>query len=109
MTPRDSTIGIVLVAQVAFFASFLRRLFRLSVRSEKKISRPVRGGFRENADVGGVAYFSWVETVLNVPLRVVPTEFTEAMITIDIPAAIRPYSIAVAPDSSFRNANNVDM
>ena len=41
---------------------------------------------------------SWVETVLNVPLRVVPTEFAEAMITIDIPAAIRPYSIAVAPE-----------
>ena len=105
MTPRDSTIGIVLVAQ----ASFLRRRFRLSIRSEKKISRPVRGGFQRNADVGADVYLSWVETVLNVPLRVVPTEFTEAMITIDIPAAIRPYSIAVAPDSSFRNAENIDM
>jgi hypothetical protein len=31
------------------------------------------------------------------------------MITIDIPAAIRPYSIAVAPDSSFRKAENIDM
>ena len=26
------------------------------------------------------------------------------MITIEMPAAIRPYSIAVAPESSFRNA-----
>ena len=104
MTPRESTIGIVLVAQ----ASFLRRLFRLSIRSEKK-KPPGQGRLSRNADVGADVYLSWVETVLNVPLRVVPTEFTEAMITIDIPAAIRPYSIAVAPDSSFRNAENIDM
>ena len=104
MTPRGSTIR----SSLLFRLRFLRRLFQLSVRLEKKISR-LSGAALRNADVGGNAYLSWVETVLNVPLRVVPTEFTEAMITIDIPAAIRPYSIAVAPNSSFRNAENIDM
>ena len=32
-----------------------------------------------------------------------PTPFTAAMIAIAMPAAIRPYSMAVAPDSSFAN------
>jgi len=32
-----------------------------------------------------------------------PTPLTAAMIAIAMPAAMRPYSIAVAPDSSFRN------
>jgi hypothetical protein len=35
---------------------------------------------------------------LNLVLRVVPIEFTAVMITSAIPAAIRAYSIAVAPD-----------
>jgi hypothetical protein len=34
---------------------------------------------------------------------------TLAMITTEIPAAMRPYSIAVAPVSSLRNATSVDM
>ena len=42
-------------------------------------------------------YFSEVLTELNTPLRVVPRPFTAAMIASDMPAAIRPYSIAVAP------------
>ena len=37
----------------------------------------------------------WVESL-------VPTEVTALMITTPIRAEIRPYSIAVAPDSSFR-------
>jgi hypothetical protein len=32
-----------------------------------------------------------------------PTPCTTAMIATEMPAAIRPYSMAVAPDSSFRN------
>ncbi len=47
------------------------------------------------------AYFIAVEIVWNVVLRLVPTPWTAAMITTEIPAAIRPYSMAVAPDSSF--------
>jgi len=41
---------------------------------------------------------SWVEIVSNLELRLVPIALTLAMITIEMPAAIRPYSIAVAPD-----------
>jgi hypothetical protein len=32
-----------------------------------------------------------------------PSEFTTVMIATEIPAAIKPYSMAVAPDSSRRN------
>jgi hypothetical protein len=44
------------------------------------------------------AYFNAVETELNVLFRFVPRPCTTAMIATEIPAAIRPYSIAVAPD-----------
>ena len=37
-----------------------------------------------------------------------PTPFTAVMIAIAIPAAIRPYSMAVAPDSSFKNDLMID-
>ena len=39
--------------------------------------------------------------LLNVLLSDVPMEFTAATITIEIPAAISAYSIAVAPESLF--------
>ena len=35
-------------------------------------------------------------------LRLLPKPFTTGMITTAIPAAIKPYSIAVAPDSFFK-------
>jgi len=41
------------------------------------------------------------------PLRLLPSPFTAAMIASEMPAAIRPYSIAVAPDSSDRKRNNL--
>ena len=41
------------------------------------------------------------------PLRLLPRPFTAAMIASEIPAAIRPYSIAVAPDSSDRKRKNL--
>ena len=40
------------------------------------------------------------DTLLNVDLRLLLTPFTEAMIASAIQAAISPYSMAVAPDSS---------
>jgi hypothetical protein len=40
--------------------------------------------------------------VVNVPCSVVPTVFTTKIIATAMPAAIRPYSMAVAPDLSFR-------
>ena len=42
-------------------------------------------------------YLSWLETLLNVLFSDVPIEFTAATITIEVPAAMRAYSIAVAP------------
>jgi|tagenome__1003787_1003787.scaffolds.fasta_scaffold18692835_1 hypothetical protein len=39
----------------------------------------------------------------NQALILLPKPFTVAMIAIDMPAAIKPYSIALAPDSSRRN------
>ena len=49
------------------------------------------------------AYFSEVLIELKLVLSLVPTPCTAVMIAIAIPAAIRPYSIAVAPDSSLKN------
>src|SRR5258708_28148807 len=45
-------------------------------------------------------YFSEVLIELNLAFRVVPTPLTTAMIARAIPAAIKPYSMAVAADSS---------
>jgi hypothetical protein len=50
------------------------------------------------------AYFSCDEIELKVVLSFVPRPFRTAMIAIDMPAAIRPYSMAVAADSSPRNS-----
>src|SRR5204862_481540 len=47
------------------------------------------------------AYFRVVEIGCNLVLRVLPIPFTATMITSEIPAAITPYSMAVARDSSF--------
>jgi hypothetical protein len=51
-------------------------------------------------------YFSEVLMATNLLLSLVPTPSTAVMMAIAMPAAISPYSIAVAPDSSaikFRN------
>jgi hypothetical protein len=68
----------------------------------------VAGGFHQTIP-GGNGYFSWVEMLVNLVFRVEPRVFTIAMIATEIPAAMRPYSMAVAPDSFFRNATNLDM
>jgi len=52
---------------------------------------------------------SWVETDWNFAFKVVPIALTVAMITTEMPAAISPYSIAVAPDSSLINAETLDI
>ncbi|CCE07666.1 hypothetical protein BRAS3843_230067 [Bradyrhizobium sp. STM 3843] len=63
------------------------------------IKAPGRRGLR--CSVVATAYLSEVLIELNLLLRLEPRPFTAAMIASEIPAAIRPYSIAVAPDSSF--------
>lgn len=50
-----------------------------------------------------MAYFSELLTELNIVFRLLPRPLTAARIAIEIPAAIRPYSIAVAPDSFDKN------
>jgi hypothetical protein len=56
----------------------------------------------ENAEKS-LSYFKEVLMLEKVELSWVPTPLTAAMIAIAIPAAIKPYSIAVAPDSFFKN------
>ena len=51
---------------------------------------------------GNTNYFNEVETVEKVVFKLVPRAWTVAMIATAIPAAIRPYSIAVAPVSFAR-------
>jgi hypothetical protein len=48
-----------------------------------------------------------VLTELKTELRLVPIPLTAAIIAIAIPAAIRPYSMAVAPDSFVRNLKSM--
>ncbi len=62
---------------------------------------PAGKSFIGAEDRGG--YFNCVETEENVELSLVPRHFTTAMIATEMPAAIRPYSIAAAPNSSLRN------
>src|SRR5271169_2142661 len=56
-----------------------------------------------------MAYLSAVETLVNVAFNWVPIPLTAVTITIEMPAAINAYSMAVAPDSFFRNATNLNM
>src|ERR1700747_3329939 len=53
------------------------------------------------------AYFNELLTEVKTPLRLMPSPFTATMIASEMPAAIRPYSIAVAPASSDRNCKNL--
>jgi len=49
------------------------------------------------------------ETAVNVAFKFVPVVFTAAIIATEMPAAMRPYSIAVAPDSSRTNCLMIDL
>jgi hypothetical protein len=52
-------------------------------------------------------YFRELLIDVNSVLRLVPRPLTTAMMASAMPAAIRPYSIAVAPDSSDKKLNNI--
>jgi hypothetical protein len=52
-------------------------------------------------------YFNEVLTEVKTELIPVPMPFTAAMIAIAIPAAISPYSMAVAPDSFLKNIESI--
>src|SRR5215472_18047289 len=71
---------------------------------------PSHGSPSKSSDVGPLgAYFSAVDTLVKVVVKAVPVACTAAMIAMEMPAAIRPYSMAVAPDSSLQNARKRDM
>ena len=48
----------------------------------------------------GLPYFNAVCTDVKVVFRLEPSDATTVMMATEIPAAIRPYSMAVAPDSA---------
>lgn len=52
-------------------------------------------------------YFNELLIEVNLSFRFVPRPLTAAMMASEIPAAISPYSIAVAPDSSDKKLNKV--
>jgi hypothetical protein len=52
-------------------------------------------------------YFSEVLMSVNLVLRFVPRPLTTAIMASEMPAAIKPYSMAVAPDSSEKKLNKV--
>src|SRR5262249_18343491 len=64
-------------------------------RPRKRFSASARPAVSMSGD-----YFRFALTLANVPFRLEPSEFTATMIATEMPAAIRPYSIAVAPRSS---------
>jgi hypothetical protein len=53
------------------------------------------------------AYFSELLTEVNLSFRLLPRPLTTAIMASEMPAAINPYSIAVAPDSSDKKLNKV--
>ena len=65
-----------------------------------------RARSRNASEIGD--YFSELLMVLKFVDSWLPTPFTAVMIAIAIPAAIRPYSMAVAPDSSLQNDLIID-
>jgi hypothetical protein len=65
--------------------------------------------FVEAASVGGQSYLSEVLIVPKLVLSLPPTPWTAAIIARAMPAAMRPYSMAVAPDSSLINLRIVFM
>src|SRR5438445_12517088 len=58
---------------------------------------------------GGKRYLSAVETEVKVVFNLEPSPCTTAIIATEMPAAMRPYSMAVAPDSSLAKRRSVFM
>jgi hypothetical protein len=78
-------------------------------RIQPQVIRAVAGEAESSAPTASkplAVYFSDEFTELKTPFSVVPRPFTAAMIANEMPAAIKPYSIAVAADSSFQKQTN---
>ena len=84
-----------------------RWIFQRSNAGPKRRDRALwRARSRNAPEIGD--YFSELLMVLKFVDSWLPTPFTAVMIAIAIPAAIRPYSMAVAPDSSLQNDLIID-
>ena len=92
------------------------RLWKAPESRAAKTTSPARGqspsralvktGNEESSprwEMGGGNYFKEVLIEPNLSFKLVPRLFTTVMIASAMPAAMRPYSIAVAPDSSDQN------
>jgi hypothetical protein len=77
--------------------------FRIEISTVKKVELGL-GIRRSSVRRTERRYFSCDEIEVNFVFSLVPMPFTTAMIATEMPAAIRPYSMAVAPDSSLRKA-----
>ena len=80
----------------------------LQTFAQKKNSQSLEWEFMYYPGVNW-AYFRPVETDVKVVDKLVPTAVTAPMITTAISAAIRPYSMAVAPLSFFAKRANADI
>jgi hypothetical protein len=80
---------------VGYFPTNARRITNERARPTKAASHGSMIVFR--------CYLRALDTLVNVVFNCVPRPVTTAMMATEIPAAIKPYSIAVAPDWSFRN------
>lgn len=90
---------------------FRKRLLCSSAHARSR-TRTRRAGSHSNAPLKNDAseiHFSELLIEVNLLLSFVPSPFTAAMIAREIPAAIKPYSMAVAPVSSFKNREIIRM
>ena len=92
-----STILVAGIGLLVLFASGCDKL-----RSRDALNHGVQA-YKGAHYTEAVDYFSEVLTVVNLALRVVPIPLTAAIIARLMPAAIKPYSIAVAAVSSAQN------
>src|SRR4051812_24492286 len=85
--------------RTAQWAASDRRILRelLSAKNGKGPGLPRAFAARQSA----LVYFSDVLIEVNLVFRLEPRPLTTVMIASEMPAAIRPYSMAVAPDWSF--------
>jgi hypothetical protein len=86
-----------------------RRRRTSATGSSWPLTQDGEGGKQRGRGLRSAPYFNELLIDENLVFNVVPIPSTAAMITNAMPVAIRQYSIAVAPDSSERNARTVFM
>ena len=82
-------------------ATGLRRIAR-----KKAAPDAFRNGLRDRPHARSAAYFKFHGAVLKAVLRLWPMTVKAETMAIEMPAAIKPYSTAVAPDASWAKRFN---